>query len=242
MWLLVLGTSACRVVGGSEDNDAGNVAGADSRGAATSGGSSGGGRQVAGAGMTGRMDLPGGSAGAPVGPVGGTSGVSNGGASHGGSSQLQAGGTAGAAGAGSSQCSDLDVTGVPAVTPTAVAEVPPTALGGAPHAGTYVLTSITQYTGPGGGTTPAGVWSSAYLLRLSGGSGTVTGFEAALTLGTSVHQMAGQISFYGASYSTTVTCGTGSGTTGGYTATETTMALVDDSEAMPVWFEFEWIQ
>ena len=79
-------------------------------------------------------------------------------------------------------------------------------------------------------------------MAVTGGSGTVAGFEAALTLGTSAHQIAGQISFYGASYSTTVTCGTGSGTTGGYTATKATMALVDDSQAMPVWFEFELIQ
>ena len=128
---------------------------------------------------------------------------------------------------GSTACNDL-VDDAAAVEGTKVAANPPVATGGSIADGTYVLTALTEFTGPGGATGGTGVTASV-VLAIAG----TTMQEVGRTNGQDTRYTT-TITTSGATMSTMDTCPAPMTDGNLYTATPTELRIYDSSSEVPV--------
>lgn len=124
---------------------------------------------------------------------------------------------------GSTQACNALADDGPTVTPTAVASAGPSPAGGAITDGTYVLSTVTLYTGPGGSTiAPNGTFSG--VIQISGSRmlqvGAINGAE---------QRYVSTFTTSGTSISTTDTCPTPKSATLSFSATATGLRIYDST-------------
>ena len=123
-------------------------------------------------------------------------------------------GGAGATGTGGTIATDCNsvVNGAPTVSLAAVAQNPPAPTGGMIPNGTYYLTQMTQYTGPGGSTVPTTVETIQQTIVISSSSSTGAALQLNATASaqnlTIAGEMNGTITISGTTLTATMTCTT----------------------------------
>jgi hypothetical protein len=118
----------------------------------------------------------------------------------------------------------------------AVATAPPAPTGGVIANGTYHLTSMVEYTGVGGSTTPSQSTWYAYTVVVTQSSAKSARVQFGITYGSTLattsydFDSAGTMNLSGATYRLDVICpAAASGTTGGYSADATSFSIITTS-------------
>jgi hypothetical protein len=125
-------------------------------------------------------------------------------------------------------CTNVFPSSAPAITMNRVAEALPvaSATGGTLSPGTYHLTSLTSYTGPGGATGPAGNPRSQTIRVTASGGGFTLEASIAAAMGGTGQWLVFNATTSGSALMLTQVCPTaGAGPAISYTATATTFAL-----------------